>query len=146
MECAAARWIQGGGDIALQDDAIATLPSVGFRHRREERTRVRMRWVFEEISGRCRLHHLAEIHHRDPIAEMLHHPKVVSDKEIREPELLLKFGEQIQHLRLDRDVQRRDRLVQDNEFRVEHKCTSDPHTLALAARELVWISTRALRS
>ena len=65
-----------------------------------------MRWVPEEIRGRRSLHDLAEVHHRDPIAEMLHHSKVVSDKEIREPELLLKFGEQIQHLRLDRDVQR----------------------------------------
>ena len=72
-----------------------TLSSVGFRDRREERTRVRMRWVPEEIRCRRSLHHLAEVHHRDPIAEMLHHPKVVGNKEIREPELLLKFGEQI---------------------------------------------------
>ena len=65
-----------------------------------------MRWVLEEIRGRRSLHHLAEVHHGDPIAEMLHHPKIVGNEEIREAELLLKFSEQVQHLRLDRYVQR----------------------------------------
>jgi hypothetical protein len=40
----------------------------------------------------------------------------VADEQIGQPELALQVLHQVDDLRLDRDVQRRDRLVADDEF------------------------------
>ena len=50
---------------------------------------------------------------------------------------LLEVLEQVHDLRLDRDVERRDRLVADEEVRVQRERPGEPDALALAARELV---------
>ena len=54
--------------------------------------------------------------------------------------------EQIQDLRADRDVQRRHRLVQDDELRVRHEGAGDGDALPLAAAELVRVERGALPS
>lgn len=46
-------------------------------------------------------------------------PEIVGDEEVGETEPFLELLEQVQHLRLDRDVQRRDRLVEDEPLRVQ---------------------------
>ncbi|CRX24549.1 hypothetical protein PAERUG_P54_1_London_24_VIM_2_04_13_04031 [Pseudomonas aeruginosa] len=48
--------------------------------------------------------------------------------------------EQFQHLRLHRDVQRRDRFVGDDQLRVERQRAGDAEALALAAGELVRVT------
>ena len=62
---------------------------------------------------------------------------VVGDEEVGEPELVLEVVEQVDDLRLDRDVERRDRLVGDDQLRPQRERAGDPDPLALAARELV---------
>src|ERR1700722_8837807 len=52
-------------------------------------------------------------------------------------ELVLELAEQVDHLRLDRDVERRDRLVEQDQPRVERQRARDPDPLALTAGELV---------
>ena len=44
-------------------------------------------------------------------------------------------GEQVEHLRLDRDVERRDRLVEDEHLRLGRQRARDRDALALAARQ-----------
>ena len=46
-------------------------------------------------------------------------------------------------LRLDRDVERRDRLVGDDELRLQDERARDADALALAARELVRVAAAA---
>ena len=46
-----------------------------------------------------------------------HHREVVGDEQVGEAELLLQVFEQVDDLRLDRDVERRDRLVADDQLR-----------------------------
>ena len=48
--------------------------------------------------------------------------------------------EQVQHLRLHRDVERRGRLVEQQHRRLQHQRPGDRHPLPLAARELVRIA------
>ena len=67
-------------------------------------------------------------------------PEVVRDEQVREAELVLQVGEQVQYLRLDRDVERRDRLVGHDQRRVQHQRARDRDALALAAREHVRIA------
>ena len=60
------------------------------------------------------------------------------DEEVREAEVALQVLEQVQDLRLDRDVERRDRLVADDEVGVDRERAGDPDALALATGELMW--------
>ena len=55
---------------------------------------------------------------------------------MRQAELLAQLREQVQNRRLHRDVERRDRLVGDQELGLESERARDRDALALAAREL----------
>ena len=68
---------------------------------------------------------------------MADHIEVVGDEDVGQVELLLQVGEQVDHLRLDRDVERRDGLVGDHELGPERQRARDPDALPLAAGELV---------
>jgi hypothetical protein len=83
-----------------------------------------------------------EIHHRHPVRDMLHHGEVVRDEEIGKIELPLEIAEQVDDLRLDRDVERRDRLVAHHELGVGRQRARNPNALALPAREFVRVSRR----
>ena len=58
-------------------------------------------------------------------------------KMIVRPELALELCEQVDDLRLDRDVERRDGLVGDDELGLQRDGARDADALALAAGELV---------
>ena len=59
---------------------------------------------------------------------------------------MLKLVEQVEHLRLDGQVQRGDRLVADDHVGVEGKRAGDPDALALPAGELLRVLVRRLRA
>ena len=61
------------------------------------------------------------------------------DEDIRQPPLLLQPAQQVQDLRLNGHIQRRDRLVADDELRVHRQRPRDAHALAAAAVQLVRI-------
>src|SRR5690606_17601667 len=53
--------------------------------------------------------------------------------------------EQIEDLTLDRDIERRERFVGDDQRGSAHQGSGDRYSLALSARELVGIAARAFR-
>jgi hypothetical protein len=61
-------------------------------------------------------------------------------KTVGEAELGLQVEQQVEHLRLHRLVQRRDRLVQDHHARLQGQRPRDVDALPLPARELVRIA------
>ena len=65
------------------------------------------------------------------------------DEDIRQIEVALQVAEQVEHLSLDRDVERRDRLVADDQLRRERERTRDADPLALPAGELVRVAVRS---
>jgi hypothetical protein len=104
-----------------------------------------MPWLVQQRLGRALLHDLPEVHHRDAPGDLAHHREVVSDEEVGEAPLPLEVGEQVQHLRLHRDVERGDRLVADDERRLHRERPGDADPLALASGELVGIPARMAR-
>ena len=68
--------------------------------------------------------------------------QVVRDEEVGEVEVALQALEEVDDLGLDRDVERRDGLVADDEVGVERERAREPDALALAARELVRVARR----
>src|SRR5919108_1819881 len=71
---------------------------------------------------------------------MPHDREVVRDEQIGQAELFTQILEQVDDLRLDRYVERRYRLVADNELRLEREGARDADALALAARHFVRIT------
>ena len=72
------------------------------------------------------------------MGDAAHHGEVVGDEEVGQPPLLLELDEEVEHARLDRDVERRGGLVGDDHGRLGAERAGDGDALALAAGELVW--------
>ena len=95
------------------------------RHGAQQALRVRMPRVREQLVRRRRLDDPAEVHDGDAVADVPHDRHVVRDQEQRQAELLAQLVEQVQHRRLHRDVERRHRLVGDEQLRLERQRARD---------------------
>src|SRR3712207_8524095 len=63
---------------------------------------------------------LAAMHDRDAVADLRRDAQIVRDEQHGEAEAAADVVEELQHLRLHRDVERGDRLVGDEERSEEH--------------------------
>jgi hypothetical protein len=64
----------------------------------------------------------------------------VGDEDEGQTEFVLEVEQKIEHLRLDRFVERRDRLVEDQEPWLERKAAGDVDALPLPARNFVRVT------
>ena len=87
---------------------------------------------------------LPEVHHGDAVAHVAHDGEVVGDEDQRQAELALQVAQQVQDLRLDRHVERGDRLVGDDHLRLQGERAGDADALPLAAGELVRVAVVVL--
>lgn len=95
---ATGRRVDRAGHLSLQDLASAAPSRVRHRDRREEGFCVGMLWMVEKLISVCNLDDPAQIHHSDPLAEVLHHRKVVGNEQQCEIQLLLELLQQVQDL------------------------------------------------
>jgi hypothetical protein len=84
-------------------------------------------------------------HHGDLVADLRRDPQVVGDENHGELEAGADVLEQRQHLRLHGHVERRDRLVRDQQLGLHGERSRDADALALAARKLVRIAPKRRR-
>ena len=91
MEPAAGRWIDRAGHVAAQDDPRAPHRRVRDRDRRHQGLRVGMVLLLEERPSVGQLGDPAQVHHRDPVADVLHDAHVVGDEQVGQPELALQL-------------------------------------------------------
>ena len=68
---------------------------------------------------------------------MADHTQIVADEDIGQTEIGTKFHEQVEHLRLNRYIQRGHGLVAHQQIRFDRQRPGDADALALAAGELV---------
>src|SRR3546814_10869323 len=87
----------------------------------------------------------AKIHDADEVGDVIDYGEIVADEKVSEAQLALEPLHQVQDLRLHRDVERRGRLVANQELRVAGQSAGDGDALALPAGELVR-ELRAVRS
>ena len=71
--------------------------------------------TMEEGVGFGEFDELADIHDRNPIADVFDDTEVVGDEEIGEAEFVLQAHEQVEDLSLNRDIEGRDRLIGDDQ-------------------------------
>ena len=107
------------------------------RERVHEPDRVRVSRVVEDLVDARELDHAAGVHDDDPVGELGDQAEVVRDEDGRGVRLLLRRPEHLHDLRLDRDVERRRRLVGDEDSRLVRDRHRDHRALAHPARELV---------
>ncbi len=96
-----------------------------------------MNWVAVQLAAFRQFHDLAQVHHCHPVADVFHHGQVMGNKQVGEPQFLLQFFQQVDHLGLDGHVQRGNRFVTDDKLRLHGQGPGNADTLALAAAELV---------
>ncbi len=71
----------------------------------------------EDRRGRALLDRPAQVHDHDLVGDKAHDVQIVGDEQVGEIERLLQIRQQVEHLGLDRDVERGDRLVGDQDAR-----------------------------
>ena len=103
-----------------------------------------MRRAPEQRRFRSRFDDLSQIQHRDRLGDMAHDLKVVRNKKIGDAHVLLQVHQQIQHLRLNRNVERGHGLVGNQELRLQHQRARHRNSLALSSREHVGIAALVL--
>ena len=118
--------------ISLRNDG--TMPGISgsrcrraagtMRYRGQQPARIRMRRMVEQLQHRRLLHGAAGIHHDHALAGLRHHAEVVGDQQDRRADPLLQLQHQPQDLRLDRNVERRGRLVGDQQLRASRPAPS----------------------
>ena len=73
---------------------------------------------------------------------MLDQPQVVRDEQVGQLQLLLQIHQQVDDLRLHREVERRHRFVEHQKRRIERQRARQADPLALAAAELMRVRVR----
>ena len=86
------------------------------------------------------LDHAAKAHHHNLVADVAHDGKVVRYEDKRESEIFLKIHQEVNHLCLDRDVQRRDGFITDDKLRSSDQRPRDAHPLRLPTREFMRVA------
>ncbi len=118
----AAHWRVGrAGNIPLQNNwlTLGLGHRIWDRDRREKSLRVGMLRVGVDVPNRPQFHDLPQIHDGNSITDMTHHAEVMRDEQIGQAEFILQVFQEVDHLGLDRHVKGRDRLIGNDEGRVQ---------------------------
>ena len=92
--------------------------------------------ALEDVVGRAVLDHDAVLHDEHPVAQVADHAEVVRDEQVADAGRALQVDEQVEDLRLDGHVERRDRLVEHDDGGARREGARDRDALALPAGEL----------
>ena len=142
MEPAPARYGERARRVAGEDDLAAGRLQLGIGHgdRRQQGDGVGVQRLPVQVVGGAELDEAAEVHHADAVGDVADDGEVVGDEHQREVEAILEVDEQVDDLRLDRHVERRDRLVGEDDVRLDGQRPGQTDALALAAGELVRVA------
>jgi hypothetical protein len=88
------------------------------------------------------LHDFSEIHHQDPVRDVLDDVEIVADEHIGQVEMALELPQQVENLRLHRLVQGGHCLIEDQDARLQCQCAGDVDALLLPTGKLVGIALR----
>ena len=106
VKAAAAGRRQRARHLARQQVPLAPQRRVRHRHRGEQGAAIGMTRRGEQRGAGRALDDLAEIHHGDAVGDMAHHRQIMRDEQEAEPEARLQGLQQVDDLRLDRDIER----------------------------------------
>ena len=76
--------------------------------------------MMEQLFGLSQLHNNSLVYDRYPVGYEPHHGQVMRNEQVRQAMLVLQVVQQVQHLRANRNVQRRYGFIRNYEFRREN--------------------------
>lgn len=125
----------------MEHDAFAGPLDDGVGHRgsREQRLGVGVLRRGEQLGCRGLFDDLPEVHHGDPVREVLDGRRVVGDEQAAEAAVALEVGQEVEYGRLDRHVECRGGLVGDDQIGVARQGPGDRDALALPAGQFVGV-------
>ena len=135
MGWARRQWI-GGGWPWSNLRAVAALAldaGIRYRHGIKQDLGVGVGRCGDDLAGGAQFDQLSPIHHTDPVAQFGHDRKIVRHKQISDIEFALEFTEEPKNVLLDRNVQRRDRFVENDQPWIEHEGPCNCYALPLPA-------------
>ena len=100
-------------------------------------TRVFLFRVRVDLCGRTLFDQLSVLHDDDAIADLGCDAQVMGDEQHGQAEVSTNLVEQIEHLRLDRHVKRRNSFIRNQNCRFHRERSRDADPLTLSARELM---------
>ena len=106
VEGAAGRRVQRVGQLADDFDLRLVRVWMDGRGRRQQRLRIRVQRACLDVFLGTDLHWATEVHHHHVVGNVLHHCQVVGNEHVGGVEFLLQVHEQVEHLGLDRHIQR----------------------------------------
>src|SRR5690242_5247437 len=139
MKMASRGWIEWRRYLPF-DRHIRSLARLDPANFGEQRLRVWMFRRIEQLPRRRSLDDATEVHDDDAVRQEANDAKIVTDEKIREIERGLELHEEVQNLRLDRYVERRDGFVANEKLGPYRECSRDADPRALTARELMRIA------
>ena len=108
--------------------------------RLRELARVGMRLRRQRLGRLARLHDFAVAQDGDAVGHLGDHRQIVRDEQQAHAVLVDEIAQQFEDLRLQHDVERRRRLVGDQQLGFQRASDGDDDALALAARQFVRIA------
>src|SRR5215472_5646902 len=109
-----------------------------------ETVAIGMVWMLVKVDVGGLLDYAASIHNGNRVRHLYQERKIVGDEDHREVKLLAQEHDFAQNLPLDHHVQRRRRLVHDDDLRRERERNGNGGALAHAAAQLVRITAESL--
>ena len=134
------RRMDGGGNIAGQEDALAFGIGIHFGYGGDEGLGVGMFRLVEEVAGFGGFDDFSQVHDHDPAADVFDDSEVVRDEQVGDAVFLLEVLEEVDDLGLDGDIERADGFIADDQFRFDGEGAGDADALALAAAEFVRVT------
>ena len=145
VELTALRRVHRTGNIALKDGKLLAADGIRGRDRVQQRFRVWMHRMLEDLVRSRQLDHRSKVHNTDAVGNVLHNAQVVRDEHIGQVLALLQIKQQVDDLRLNGNVECRNSLITDHKLRIRRERTGNTDTLALAAGELVRETVQEVR-
>ena len=111
--------MNGRGNVPAEDDPLPFGVGVDDRNRREEGLGVGMFRGGNNFPGGSKFDDFAEVHDHDAVTDVLDHSQIMGNEKISQAPLLLQILEEIDDLRLDRDIERADWFVANDQLRFD---------------------------
>ena len=95
--------------------------------------------ILQNLFRRAHLHHPTAFHDGDPVTDAQRLVEVMGDKDDGPLMAVLQLEQLVLHLGTDQGIERRKRLIHQQDIRIDGQAAGQPHPLLHAARELVGI-------
>ena len=145
MKSASTGRIDRAWHVACQHQPLSLLADLRHQDCRHQGAGIRVqRFPENDIAGPL-FHDAPEVHDDGGVTEVLDHVQVVADEQVGQAEITLQVVEQVQDLRLHRDIERGSRLIEHDEAGAQGERAGNANALPLATGELVRVAVLHVR-